>query len=911
MWLSLPLGALFLALVTKVFSLWFPQSVLLQAVDAVTHWIFSAAALSLNIYSVAELIPFDFGIAVAELCFLSFWLAVNIAFSGFLFWLYFERGIPRHRWHLVLCVVAPLDLGVFFLGDPDRKISQEISALRIGTAFFQFLPLLVLQLFSLEDVAPPGVICAVIFNSFGLGLALIQEISLWSLYVRTNDVSSRQNTLQTPLLDGDSVADLQGGEGDDVEEEEVNEEPKIFFRWLNVAVFPLVALSLLPQLITVIGIPWTATSLRRFLFSSDLGASTSTRGLSPLQKRGLFLLALNWLSFVAVLLLILPFLSAAGLFFAFYNKLNMQRTGEKAKIFGDFRASLQSLISVMAFCYLPLLSTPPVIRVEKFTSQKVLSKWKIVFVVLLLLVTEVALPIVGTVTDVNYSLHLLDISSDPTLSDRGTLFIWTVVSFAAGALGLALSLATFLLLISPWLQAPSARAFLDVIIGASVFGRLNPSKWKLSALQFVHLLFVDIVQLLMMKSTISFVGRVNPLWTFKLAISLLSAAFRLSGLLLEFVFGKKISGAAKLGLRPVYFVLVGTLLTLPVFFSLDDDFCGLSRGVHNSDILTVLEGCDIISGQITVSGNQDSVQGTMNALNITAGFEISNNEEVILVFPQLVDISSILNVSSNTGAVNISFPSLEEVSEGGSLVAEGNSAELTLSLPLLFGVEGDLVVQLNSNPGIFDLPALALVNGRVLIAQNSFSGLSLSLLTEIYGTVTITNEMTTDLQLESLFDITGLMELRGNPNLKSLTFPSLLQLQGWLVIEDNKSLVECSFPQPLSLCSMNISSNPTLERILLPEMTELEGSVTFDNNPLLTDVYLPLISQIAQGSQILISMNPSLLTLDLRNVVCNLPFSMIFRNNANLATVFLQSDSCLNNIVNEGNPNMKYVFSET
>ena len=58
-------------------------------------------------------------------------------------------------------------------------------------------------------------------------------------------------------------------------------------------------------------------------------------------------------------------------------------------------------------------------------------------------------------------------------------------------------------------------------------------------------------------------------------------------------------------------------------------------------------------------------------------------------------------------------------------------------------------------------------------------------------------------------------------------------------------------------------------------------------------------------------MNPSLLTLDLRNVVCNLPFSMIFRNNANLATVFLQSDSCLNNIVNEGNPNMKYVFSET
>ena len=870
----------------------------------------SAGILALNCYFVSAIEPF-----------LPFFAWIAAAFIGFSFLGNFADAIVLVRTletksralKAFGLVFSLIDLTVCHFLDPGRDITQDINSFRLGLGFFQSLPLLVLQAYSLSTVATLPTLLAIFFNASSLALLLIQEVSCWVLRPRSSEQRRDKSTLTDPLL---------ASELDSPTELALNPAPpppKYFapLCWIS---FPIVLVSFLPHLCTLVGIPFSLACLRRFFIAKaqvNDGSSAIRRDLGPMEQRGYFLVPLNLVSLSFVLFLLLPGISAIGLVLVAYNKIQFQFTRRKSGTFRHFRASIQALVASLSFCYFPFLRELPAVRVETLSSQEDLPWWKTALAVCLFLVAEF-LAGLDIVTDFQFSFQLYALSQDSLLTGKETLTYWTVVSFATSAVGLALDLIKTLLFVVPIARRPSRKALLEGIIAESVFGKPDASSWKGRVLKILHAAAVDLVQLLVVTSTVSFVGLVNPLWSLKLAVSLVSSSFHLSKVVVEFVFGKKVMRGVKLGLQIVYFFLIGSALATAVGLTINNTFCDLNRTVRDADILGQLGLCAEIRGIVNITGNVQPMSQTLQVTSLLTPLTVEGNTGAVnLNFASLEGIPSKITFSENTGSVTLSFSSLNSVNPNGSLAVEDNAGNFWLDLPVLYEIYGggELRVVNTSDPGTFSLPSLASVDGDLTLESTAFQDIVLSLLINVKGSLTISRASVETLSFPSLSNVFGLVSLLDNSHLVSVTLPSLVTVNGLLQISNSSALVDFALPKimdaPLSLV---VSNNPALRSVFLGGVTGFDGVVTIEGNPQLTTIATNQLQGMSLNSDLIISSCPSLVSLDFRTLDCSQMFSVKLLNNTNLSTVYLTPQTsfplaaCLSMITSENNsPQLRFI----
>jgi hypothetical protein len=81
-------------------------------------------------------------------------------------------------------------------------------------------------------------------------------------------------------------------------------------------------------------------------------------------------------------------------------------------------------------------------------------------------------------------------------------------------------------------------------------------------LKLANAIVEDMLQVIVAIFTIEFLGRVNALWTIKVAFSLVTFSYNLSKLVTDFALGKKIVRWAKLSFQLFHFLIIGISFTV-------------------------------------------------------------------------------------------------------------------------------------------------------------------------------------------------------------------------------------------------------------------------------------------------------------------------------------------------------------
>jgi len=712
----------------------------------------------------------------------------------------------------------------------------------------------------------------------------------------------------------------------DEDEEEVRKQVELdsnttkapaYLRPLFRLTAPVIIISLLPQALTLVGIPFFRACVRRLYLAgrSNLEGRSLESGsqLGRFEERGTFLIPLNIISLLLACLFLLPIITCAAFFVPVFNRLPFRiRRGWFVNL-EHLRDSLHALVGIVAFAYFPFFTTVPVITKKNPDENGPFPLWKLVVSFSWLVWFDVGFPIFDVVTDFQYSTQLLTLSRDPFLSERESLFVWSVFGFISSSWGLIFAILKVGFLFFPLLYKKVTRSDLEkIFISASPFGRAPTSKIVI-IVRLLHGCGKDLLQLLVVSSTVSFVGRVDPLWSVKMTISLFSASFRIGKLATQYVFDRDIALRATNILYSIYFFLLSCVLASVVHFTLRDSFCDLSRTVQEGYMLANLGQCPDIVGNVTVRGITALSQG-LSAVELSSNFGIQNNSNSVSVsFGALRDLWVLFTIVDNMAPVQVSFPQLDEIAFGGSLVVANNTGSLKFQAQFLFEVAsgGQLLFLNNSETGILSLSSLTNVDGSVVFSGNSFQAISFPLLASVAGTGSLIfqNELMTNLTLDSLTTVSAQLEVVSNNRLIGLSLQSLSLANGLVLISGNPRLQQLSFPLlDAGLANIDIIGNPSLQRVVFPLLSYLPGQVTIENNANLTEVAVPLLDQTSSGVLIIAS-NPSLVTLDLSSLDCHFPSVVMLRNNLNLETVYLKITHCSSLIQQEGNsPNFKFVY---
>lgn len=126
-------------------------------------------------------------------------------------------------------------------------------------------------------------------------------------------------------------------------------EPAVHFNSLFLVTLPLFAFSLLPQMLTIVGIPFALGCVRRlsaaktYIETKDMEPLRREGAFGRFEKRGNFLVVFNSLSLLFLALGLLPWVSIIGLLLPVFNAIQRRVTKGRAKgvSFLEFRASLQ------------------------------------------------------------------------------------------------------------------------------------------------------------------------------------------------------------------------------------------------------------------------------------------------------------------------------------------------------------------------------------------------------------------------------------------------------------------------------------------------------------------------------------------------------------------------------------------
>ena len=859
---------------------------LLGKIASVFSWLLCLGAFIANCFFLDVIAPFSPSIVIAGGVFLGFWLLSNTIFTGLLLFQNIEGGFWRR---LTLVLVSFLSLVDFGLLNVVTQAHQMIELLRLSHGFLQFLPLLVLQLVSFSMVAPIISLVALFFNSLGLGLLLITEVSRWLF------------SSQKAVIEEFELAEVLSSSSTPLNEKATTVGPSLFFlKFLTALSFPVVVISLIPQALTLLGLPFCLFVLKRLAvgFSYE---DYQDKKLEPswLDARGYSLLLVNIVSFLFAMIFLLPGITIAGLVLLVGHQLSTLCSRQSDSVwFPQFRHTIQSHMAILLFAYFPSLIPKipeiqlPIIPVVNLSKEKT---WKKLVGFSSAFVFVIILPVVDGVTSLVYAFNLLTISLDSFLTNRDILITWMIIGFFSAGFGIFTLLLRLLMeFVSICRSGFTTGKVMELAWSLSLFGHPGKVTMIRNIVALLSVLGRDLLQILVTCNTIGFVGIVDPLWGFKLALSLFSLSYNLGKHATTLVYGKKITAVSRTVLNFAFFFLFGAVFSLLVGFLTTDDYCALNRTIDTQQKLTAIAACTTLSGSVRFTGFQSSVSQEFSmTLTTSPTIEIyDNTAPVNLTFPSLVNGTANFTVTDNRAPLQLTFPLLEKMY---SFTATGNW-DLSLTAPAFTYTTVDLIIANNIMPAL-SFPALFAFQDMYL-ENNTFTTLNLPFLDINVGEIIIADNPEMDTIVFSL-QSGEYVEFRNNSKLSYLDFAKLLDFSN-LTIANNKALRKISLASILVADPMDflIESNAALETIDLSNLESFGGYPIITGNPSLVNILLGNFVLPKAPGYMEISDNESLESLSFPSATCygGVPPFLLLQNNPNLVNLTISS-LCIPSIV--------------
>jgi len=882
--IAVPPAALFLLTIIFHIALEFrPKSGVLWVLVIFVNIVFSLLAWIYNVMFIVDVSSFDSTIGYLGVILLSFSFICAVSFVCLLLFLHINglRQIPKELLlrFVVMTILGLADISSFHhFRDLPTYSEEVVDALRLGKVFLQYTPLIILQFASFSVANTPVFVASLFYNGLELLSIISFELAKWTREARSPTNSSRPKSgsiLQVPLLDRDDAQQLEEEEAEERGEGEPTEgdmDPGDFdivivnlprSHILTYAAIPLLLISILPQTLTILGLPFCFAVVRRYLLACKDSQvdSSQARGLSWFEMRGYSLVIVNMLSFMIILMILLPFGSVTEVFF-YVIKLAQRRKGSWGDArYHQVRDSLHSLLGKLAYALLPFLSNIPRTRLPKPSIVCTPSFLMRIALVLWFVGWSIVAPLVSLTTGFQYSAQLLMISEDEVIQDRQALVAWVNTSFFACSIGLIMWISGLIFDVTFYLREyPRTWAGLsDLSLSFSPLGRPNPKAKYPYLKRLITVIFEDTLQILVMCFTLSYVGQENALWVFKVITSVVSCAFGLAKVSVALLFGLKTTRPARVGLQAVYFFFFASGLFLFVAITASNNFCTFSRTVNNGATLAELGGCPSISAETIFITEFVGEYGsaTIVAATITATVNITlNSAPLNFTFRNSESLESDIIVGSNTGDLSVIFSALDTITNGTSLTVSDNSNLIVFEVPVLHYIAtgGSLTFVDNKGQPSRDFYGLSTISGTVAIHRNTFFQLNFDLLEFVgmNGKVLITgNPQVQTIDMDTLMDVDGVVLIAGNPSLQSLSFSSLTTVAGTVNIVNNTVLQSLAVPNFVSgSLTLNITDNPNLKNITFPKMESFSGNLFITGNLALESIRFPNLTTLASGSSL-------------------------------------------------------------
>ena len=128
-----------------------------------SQWLTSLGSIILNCLFLANFYQFDEIVTWIGVGFLAFAFMSNLGFS-----IYLSRSSSKiDKVANTLAFFASLiDVSPFYCVDKDMQFKVEVSSFRLGNVFYQTLPMIVLQAYSLSTVSPIISLVTIAMNIF-------------------------------------------------------------------------------------------------------------------------------------------------------------------------------------------------------------------------------------------------------------------------------------------------------------------------------------------------------------------------------------------------------------------------------------------------------------------------------------------------------------------------------------------------------------------------------------------------------------------------------------------------------------------------------------------------------------------------------------------------------------------------
>ena len=928
-YLAIPLATFAGVLQIQVFFALDMFPALISPLFAVSRWLYFVGALLLNIWFAVLIYPFSsvlFGLAVA---FLVLWFVGNLVYTVAVAVTFFRK---RHTVRevvlfMVVATGAVFNLSAFHLLGPKEDFDDVIVPLSTSLAFYQSLPLVIIQGVSLSLFAPVQTFLAIFFNALSVLLALSLELFLLfpairrkrlgrlelrsaSFFEPSIEMGEASRELEKPERPEESPEDVIVGQSPAQASRKIHDPSMPLLGFFSLFVTVLVAVSLVPHCVSLVGLPFAWNSIRRFhkAISNPVkeGASQREEPASWHVRRGYFLIFLNVVSFIGVMFILLPILSVAGLLLFSVGAIPRLCGRPISLGFGVYQATITHLVASLLFCYLPFLDSVPVLVFSVDPVKNVLRVWHKVAAVFWFLAFEVAMPLIDVITDFQFSFQLLVAYSDPRLENRDQLFKWIILSFIASSEGAVYHIIKWIAEIVAWSRIGGFVGLVDLFVSHSPFSLAQETSVFHSFFALWNAGLGNLLQALVACFTVGFLGQVGTVWAFKLGLSLFSLCFAMSKLFTTIIFGKRVSQQPKVMLQALYFLLFGIAFALAARYSIANDFCDLNRTVNKAATLTELSQCSSISANLVVTQLDQTTDVAMSVTSLTGALNVTGNLVGLTVgFTLFETLSSPLAVISNPSTLNITFDSLKSVTGSTILEVTGNS-DLALGFSALFLVDmgSGVVITNNTISAGVTFPALVSLLGDLSVESNTLGTLSLPTLLNVpeSATVEVTSNSLRSLQLPSLNSILGNVSITDNTKLTALDFPTLSYSQGLLQIASNPQLTSITFDiMDANDVNILVTGNPALLSVSFPSLVNLFGNPVITGNALLEEINLPMISTMFATASLTISSNPSLQSLNLTSLDCYSNFRLFILDNAGLETVYM-GEPCLINVHSSGNP---------
>jgi len=779
----------------------------------------------------------------------------------------------------------------------------------VNSIFFYFLclPMSVVELFSFHENPSPILVVSIGFN-----------VAFSIIFVAGSvlGMSLERKPKKDIVLLSDYARD-EGEERDENGEEEnqlgKNLKQAFYARIILLLIAPFFFISILGQVLSVLGIPYCLRSLKRF-FSPLLnrqdeeteGKTLPKEALTLVEARGLFLLPISLLFFCLLMLFLLPLLSLAAVIFWFADLGATRREGIS---FPDFKTSCQIVISHLFYCYFPFLDSSPPVEVRQEEEEP--PKWKLFVALGWFLTFEFGLVLFDIVSDVLFSLRLFSLWKDPLLGQREDLFRWLVLSFVATSCGIFFWILFFLVeMVKLRKKHVGLRHWKRYFLNHSPFGYIDSG--SLILIKGMNTLCEDVLQLVVSINSLTFVGTITGIWGLKLSISLASSCFSLSKTLTSLLFGKDSNKILRFWTQLCWFAFSGALLSTLVSLTLGSDFCTLTRSVRDPSILGVLSQCPVLPQTIRVSALKESASFPFKTNQLAGAFEIEDchANQFELDFENLLELEGNLSIFSNTASVGIGFARLSTMKEGSSVFISNNPNFRFFSALLLSEISSNssLAVRDSSLTDPLAFPSLTRLEGNMLLSSSHVDSLTLLTLSLLLGSLSVEHSMVEQINLPSLSFNWGRITLSQNSKLQTLTFPSLTSsregevLRGELLVESNPSLLNVSFPSAQDI-SFVIRNNSLLQGIAFGSSLSLSSSLISDSSSI---QFLDLRKVREIKEQLVISQNTNLKEIDMSGWECD--GTLFLSDNPDLEVLKISFSRCALKLRLRNNPKLSLTF---